>query len=34
MVDTVITENEEPLLIVTIQVVYLLRNLTRVNMKS
>ena len=34
MVATVITENEEPMLTVTIQVVYLLRHLTRENMKS
>ena len=34
MAATAITENEEPLLTVTIQVVYLLRNLTRESMKG
>jgi len=34
MVATAITENKEPLLTMTIQVVYLLRNLTREHMKS
>jgi len=34
MVGTAIIENEEPLLTVTIQAVYPLRNLTRENMKG